>query len=363
MKFFATRAFLFLTLISATVFAQETAPVEPATPPAKTEAIKQESTKAEPTTQEVQPATVAPVEATPKPAAIITPAAAAPQPALAPVQELFVPLVDSGVIVYAEPKNRSAMIGLIESGAGVSATGEEQNGYMRIQGGSIVGWADKQLLRKSTAEQMMGEAKKFTNRVTRPRVAITRMAKPEPIATDGRVVLYSASWCPYCDKARAYFQNNGVAFEEHDTEKSAKGRRDYEAMNGDGIPIVLVNNHKIVGWKQREFDRYYGGSGAPVEPPPLVQVARAVAAPAPVQALAPAPAPARIISSEAGPTYAPKVTSGVIVYSQPTNKSPVGGLLKNSDQVIALGEEQNGYMRVQGAAADGWVDKSLMKKL
>ncbi len=233
-----------------------------------------------------------------------------------------------------------------------SATGEEQNGYLRIQGGSITGWADKQLLRKSTAEQLIGEAQKFANKVTRPRVAITRMAKAEPIATDGRVVLYSASWCPYCDKARAYFQNNGVAFEEHDTEKSAKGRRDYESMNGDGIPIILVSNHKIVGWKQREFDRHYAGNSAGGEPaPPVIQVARAVTA------------PARIISSEAGPNYAPKIPSGVIVYSQPTNKSPVGGLIKGSEQVIALGEEQNGYMRVQGVAGDGWVDKSLMKKL
>jgi hypothetical protein len=38
-------------------------------------------------------------------------------------------------------------------------------------------------------------------------------------------------------------------------------------------------------------------------------------------------------------------------------------LIKGSDQVIALGEEQNGYMRVQGSTSDGWVDKSLMKKL
>lgn len=308
------------------------------------------------------------------PAATVVPPAAEPAPLAAAMStlELFVPIVDSGVIVYAEPKNKSAMVGLIESGAGVSATGEEQNGYLRIQGGSIIGWADKQLLKKSTAEQMMGEAKKFTNRVTRPRITITRMAKVEPIATDGRVVLYSASWCPYCDKARAYFQNNGVAFEEHDTEKSAKGRRDYEAMNGDGIPIVLVNNHKIVGWKQREFDRYYAGNAGAGEPQPapVVQVARAVAAaPAPVAApatapvTARAPAPARIISSDAGPAYAPKVATGVIVYSQPTNKSPVGGLIKGSEQVIALGEEQNGYMRVQGSTGDGWVDKSLMKKL
>ncbi|MGB8339123.1 MAG: glutaredoxin domain-containing protein [Burkholderiales bacterium] len=359
MKCFATKAVLFFALMPGAVLAQQDAmpPAEPAaqpTPvaePAKTElpaeAVKQEAAKQEKAKPEPKPAV----------SVALTVESVAPAPVV-PAADLYVPVVDSGVIVYAEPRNSSAMVGLIESGAGVSFTGEEQNGYMRIQGGSISGWADKQLLRKSTAEQIMGEAKKFTDRVTRPRVAITRMTKAEisaPIATDGRVVLYSASWCPYCDKARAYFQNNGVAFEEHDTEKSAKGRRDYEAMNGDGIPIVLVNNHKIVGWKQREFDRYYAGNSGAAEaqhvPAPVVQVARAVAA------------PTRSVSSEGGPAYAPKIPSGVIVYSQPTNKSAVGGLIKGSDQVIALGEEQNGYMRVQGVTGDGWVDKSLMKKL
>jgi glutaredoxin len=278
-----------------------------------------------------------------------------------PVADVYVPTTDSGVIVYAEPKNKSAAVGLIESGAGVTATGEEQNGYMRVQGGNIAGWVDKQLLRKSSAEQMLGEARKYADRVTRPRIAVTKIVKQEksaPVSDDGKVVLYSASWCPFCDRARAYFQRNGVAFNEYDTEKNAKGRRDYEAMNGDGIPIVLVNNHKIVGWKQREFERHYGQAEAVLQaevapapvPAPVAQVARAVAA------------PAKIISSEAGPAYAPKIPGGVIVYSQPTNKSPIGGLIKGSEQVIALGEEQNGYMRVQGMKGDGWVDKSLMKK-
>jgi glutaredoxin len=359
MKFFAAIVVLSFSLMLGVAYAQQeaTPPTEPLTAPAKV--IKQEPAAPEPIKQ-------APLKQETQPTTSVVPAAESAPPAFpVAVADLYVPLVDSGVIVYAEPKNKSAMIGLIESGAGVSATGEEQNGFLRISGGNISGWADKQLLRKSTAEQMLGEAKKYTNRVTRPRIAIARMTKPEPIATDGRVVLYSASWCPYCDKARAYFQNNGVAFNEYDTEKSAKGRRDYDAMNGDGIPIVLVNNHKIVGWKQREFDRYYAGNSAPSEPQPapVVQVAQAVAAAPVVQAAPTEAAPARIISSEAGPAYAPKISSGVIVYSQPTNKSTVGGLIKGAEQVIALGEEQNGYMRVQGTAGEGWVDKSLMKKL
>ncbi len=342
MREFAWKLFPLMLVAFSVVQAEEVTPSAE-----KTEAVQTapavDSVKSEPTAN-----MAAPVE---------TPVAALPIPAA----DVYVPTTDSGVIVYAEPKNKSAAVGLIESGAGVTATGEEQNGYMRVQGGSIAGWVDKQLLRKSSAEQMMGEARKYANKVTHPRIAVTKIAKPEksvPVSADGKVVLYSASWCPYCDKARAYFERNGVAFNEYDTEKSAKGRRDYEAMNGDGIPIILVSSHKIVGWKQREFERHYGQADAVIQaeaapapaPAPVVQVARAVIA------------PVKVISSEAGPAYAPKVISGVIVYSQPTNKSPVGGLIKGTEQVIALGEEQNGYMRVQGSTGEGWVDKSLMKK-
>jgi glutaredoxin len=357
MKYFATGLYLLAALFNGHALAEAVAQPVGETA-AVIEAVKTAPSKTEPpATQPVkqeQPA-AAPQPAAEAPAAVVPTSAA---------YDLYVPVVDSGVIVYAEPKNRSTAVGLIESGAGVSATGEEQNGYMRVQGGKIAGWVDKQLLRKSSAEQIMGEARKYANKVTHPRIAVTKIAKLEksvPVSDDGKVVLYSASWCPYCDKARAYFQRNGVAFNEYDTEKNAKGRRDYEAMNGDGIPIILVSNHKIVGWKQREFERHYGQAEAVIQaeaapapapvPAPVAQVARAVTA------------PVKIISSEAGPAYAPKISGGVIVYSQPTNKSPVGGLIKGSDQVIALGEEQNGYMRVQGSTGEGWVDKSLMKKL
>jgi glutaredoxin len=290
-----------------------------------------------------------------------------------PVSEsmLFTPSVDSGVIVYEKPQNKSAVVGLVEVNANVAATGEEQNGYMRVEGGGISGWVDKQLLKKSGSQNqaiLMEAPRKAAQKNPRPRVVVMKPAPARQIGpagdgtAEGRVVLYSASWCPYCDKARAFMQNQGVAFEEYDTETHPKGRRDYAAMNGNGIPIVLVGNHKIVGWKQAEFERHYAKSQSQPEPQ---QEARPEPAP-PVQVVAVAVVAKPIqqsVVAEAGPAYVPKVASGVVVYSQPTNTSKVGGLLKGADQVIAQGEEQNGYMRVQGATGEGWVDKTLMRKL
>ncbi len=276
----------------------------------------------------------------------------------------YTPAVATGVILYEKARNKSAVLGLLEPNANVTATGEEENGYMRVESRNISGWVDKQLMKRSGEQPLFTEAPApSVARTPRPKLALvkplpSRLSNP---ATDGsstgRVVLYSASWCPYCDKARAYFHRTGVAFDEYDMEASSKGRLDYEAMNGDGIPIVLVNNHKIVGWKQAEFERHLGRS-QPAEPVIEARVERAV--PAKIVALA---KPVQSINTDAGPAYTPKVSSGVIVYSQPTNRSPVGGLIKGSEQVIAMGEEQNGYMRVQSASGEGWVDKSLMRKL
>jgi glutaredoxin/SH3-like domain-containing protein len=279
--------------------------------------------------------------------------------------------------MYEKPRNKSAVVGFVEMRANVTATGEEENGYMRVEASGISGWVDKQLLQKSGSQSpgLLAEApRKLVQKTPRPRTALMRTMPPRQSGAvaegtgDGRVVLYSASWCPYCDKARAFMQNRGVAFEEYDTETHPKGRRDYAAMNGNGIPILLVGNHKIVGWKQAEFERHYDRGQAQPEP-------QQAAAPQPEIRVVPAPSvqvaavaavvakPVQAVAAEGGQAYVPKVASGVVLYSQPTNTSKVGGLLKGAEQVVALGEEQNGYMRVQGATGEGWVDKTLMRKL
>jgi hypothetical protein len=35
--------------------------------------------------------------------------------------------------------------------------------------------------------------------------------------------------------------------------------------------------------------------------------------------------------------------------------------LKKEEEVVFLGSEKNGYLKVQGASGEGWVDKRLIK--
>lgn len=62
------------------------------------------------------------------------------------------------------------------------------------------------------------------------------------------VVMYSATWCGVCRKAKAYLQSRGVAFSEYDIETSRKGQEDYRRLRGTGVPIILVGEQRMNGF-------------------------------------------------------------------------------------------------------------------
>lgn len=71
------------------------------------------------------------------------------------------------------------------------------------------------------------------------------------------VIMYSASWCVYCDRARDHFEADGIRYREYDVENSAKGRRDYDRLNGRGVPIILVDDRRMNGFSPEGFARIH----------------------------------------------------------------------------------------------------------
>lgn len=45
-----------------------------------------------------------------------------------------------------------------------------------------------------------------------------------------KVVMYATSWCPYCQQARNYFREQGIAYTEYDIERDAEAKRRYQAF-------------------------------------------------------------------------------------------------------------------------------------
>lgn len=72
-----------------------------------------------------------------------------------------------------------------------------------------------------------------------------------------RVVMYGASWCGYCRQARTYFQRNGIRYVEYDIEKNARARRAYDAIGGNGVPVILVGDKRVNGFSVESFRGIY----------------------------------------------------------------------------------------------------------
>jgi glutaredoxin len=74
------------------------------------------------------------------------------------------------------------------------------------------------------------------------------------VQPDARVVMYSTSWCPYCAKARAYFKRCGISYFEYDIEASAQNLAQFRALNGHGVPLIMIGDKRMEGFNARSFE-------------------------------------------------------------------------------------------------------------
>ncbi|MFC4257731.1 glutaredoxin domain-containing protein [Marinobacter lacisalsi] len=67
-------------------------------------------------------------------------------------------------------------------------------------------------------------------------------------AHGGKVILYATDWCGYCEKTRQYLTSSDIPYHEYDIEKSEEGKRQFDALGGSGVPVLLVNGDVIKGY-------------------------------------------------------------------------------------------------------------------
>lgn len=82
----------------------------------------------------------------------------------------------------------------------------------------------------------------------------TAGASPARAEPTPEVVMYATSWCPYCAKARAYFAQSGIAYVEHDVEKSAIARAEFKRLGGRAVPLIVVGREKMDGFSEVGFE-------------------------------------------------------------------------------------------------------------
>jgi glutaredoxin 3 len=66
--------------------------------------------------------------------------------------------------------------------------------------------------------------------------------------TAPNIVMYTTAWCPYCTRARALFQQKGVAFTEIDIEAEPARRSEMmERSQRRTVPQIFINDQHIGG--------------------------------------------------------------------------------------------------------------------
>ncbi|HSG75053.1 MAG TPA: glutaredoxin domain-containing protein [Burkholderiales bacterium] len=79
-------------------------------------------------------------------------------------------------------------------------------------------------------------------------------APPARAEATPQVVMYATAWCPYCAKAREYFAESGIAYVEHDVEKSARANAEFKRLGGRAVPLIVVGREKMSGFSEQGFE-------------------------------------------------------------------------------------------------------------
>jgi len=70
------------------------------------------------------------------------------------------------------------------------------------------------------------------------------------------VVMYSTAWCGVCKRARGYFEEKGVAFEERDVDEDPQARAEYELLNPRrSVPTIKIGDEVVVGFSAAAVER------------------------------------------------------------------------------------------------------------
>jgi glutaredoxin len=69
------------------------------------------------------------------------------------------------------------------------------------------------------------------------------------------IVIFTAPWCGYCDRARAYLVEQEAKFLEIDIESSAAANTQWRDAGGRGVPLAFFNDRRVSGYSPDVYGR------------------------------------------------------------------------------------------------------------
>ena len=65
------------------------------------------------------------------------------------------------------------------------------------------------------------------------------------------IEVYSKSWCPYCNKAKALLKSKGLSYREIETtHDEVREREMVERSRRQTVPQIFIDGRHIKGWKE-----------------------------------------------------------------------------------------------------------------
>ena len=79
----------------------------------------------------------------------------------------------------------------------------------------------------------------------------------ERLGKKDKVVIYTATWCGVCKKAKRYFRKNNIPYVAYDVEKDKIGKIDFKLLGGESVPVIIIGDRRMNGFTVSWFDRLY----------------------------------------------------------------------------------------------------------
>jgi len=70
-----------------------------------------------------------------------------------------------------------------------------------------------------------------------------------------KVTIYSTPTCHFCNLAKAYFKDHGVAYEEHNVVGDIERQKEMIDLSGQmGVPVIIIDGEVVVGFNQPKIE-------------------------------------------------------------------------------------------------------------
>jgi glutaredoxin-like YruB-family protein len=71
-----------------------------------------------------------------------------------------------------------------------------------------------------------------------------------------RVIVFTSPSCSWCRTVKQHLKKHNITFKEVDVSRDPGAARDMVRRTGQqGVPVTLINNRPIVGFKKNEINR------------------------------------------------------------------------------------------------------------